>query len=185
MTSLRVRAEFAAPLLLALIGVAAVIGGVGYGINDDHGRVGSGFLPLAAGAALAILALAELRETRRRQVAEALGQHHKTLAEVVTDIPEETLERDEPGVDILGRSPAQRVRILVTVLVLVTIAVALVPVLGFLISFGLLLFAVTAFVEQMGVLRSAAVTVATIAVLWYLFAQFLSIPLPQGLLGVI
>jgi putative tricarboxylic transport membrane protein len=170
MTSLHARAEVAVPALLALLGVAAVMAGFGYGLTDDRGQVGTGFLPVVAGGALAVLAVAEVISARRRQAAEA---------------PQAAIETPEPDIDIQGRTTGQRVRILATVLGLVILTVALVPVLGFLLSFAGLLFVITMAVERMGVLRSAAVTVITIAVIWFVFAQFLSVPLPQGMLGLI
>jgi putative tricarboxylic transport membrane protein len=170
MTTLHARAEVAVPAVLALIGVAAFIAGIGYGLTDDEGQVGTGFLPVVAGGALAVLAVAEVISARRRQAAEA---------------PQAAIETPQPDTDIQGRTPGQRVRILATVLGLVILTVALVPVLGFLLSFAGLLFVVTMAVERMGVLKSAAVTVTTIAVIWFVFAQFLSVPLPQGMLGLI
>lgn len=189
MTTLRGRAELLVPLLLAVIGVAAVIGGLGYGMTDARGRIGTGWLPVVAGATVAVLAVAELIGTRRRQLATARGEHHRSMVETIADVPEGELEGHGDGadddVDVLGRTSAQRTRMLGVVVVLVIAAVALVPLLGLLVSFGLLLFAITAFVERMGLLPSALVTVITIAVLWAVFARFLSVPLPQGLLGVI
>jgi putative tricarboxylic transport membrane protein len=172
MTSLHARAEVAVPALLALFGVAAAMAGLGYGLTDDRGQVGTGFLPVVAGGALAVLAVAEVISARRRQAAEAPQAATET--------------RDTaPDIDIQGRTAGQRVRILATVLGVVILTVALVPVLGFLLSFAGLLFVITMAVERMGVLKSAAVTVITIAVIWFVFAQFLSVPLPQGMLGLI
>jgi putative tricarboxylic transport membrane protein len=185
MTNVHARTELAAPVLLAAIGIAAAIGGIGYGLTDDEGRVGTGFLPLAAGGMLAVLAVAEVINTRRRQVATAHGEHHGSVAEAIADVPDGATQAHDPDVDIVGRTPAQRVRILAAVLGVIVLAVVLVPVLGFLLSFGALLLTITGVVERMGVLKSAVVTVATIAVLWLVFAQFLSIPLPQGMLGLI
>jgi putative tricarboxylic transport membrane protein len=170
MTTLHARAEVAVPAVLALIGVAALIAGIGYGLTDDKGQVGTGFLPVVAGGALAVLAVAEVISSRRRQAAEA---------------PEDATDTHKPDIDIQGRTPGQRVRILATVLGVVILTVALVPVLGFLLSFAGLLFVITMAVERMGALKSAAVTVITIAVIWFVFAQFLSVPLPQGMLGLI
>jgi hypothetical protein len=174
MTTLHARAELAVPALLALVGVAALMAGIGYGLTDDRGQVGTGFLPAVAGGALAVLAVAEVISARRRQAAEAPG-----------DAPADATETHETDIDIQGRTPGQRVRILATVLGVVILTVALVPVLGFLLSFAGLLFVITVAVERMGVLKSTAVTVITIAVIWFVFAQFLSVPLPQGMLGLI
>ena len=41
------RAAFSAAL--ALLGIAAAIGGWGYGVTQDNGQVGAGFLPVALG----------------------------------------------------------------------------------------------------------------------------------------
>jgi putative tricarboxylic transport membrane protein len=185
MTNLHARTELAVPVLLAVIGIAAAIAGIGYGVTDDEGQVGTGFLPVAAGGVLAVLAVAEVINARRRQVAEAHGEHHRSVAETIADVPEGVTEAHDPDVDILGRTPAQRVRILGAVLGVVVVAVALVPVLGFLLSFGALLLTITMVVERMGVAKSAVVTVVTIAVIWLVFVRFLSVPLPQDMLGLV
>lgn len=185
-SALKRRAELAVPLLLGATGIAAAVGGLGYGVTDDQGRVGTGFLPFATGAALVLLSLAELAGVvLRHSRPTAAGDRLETLAEVLTQSDQTQLAPAEPGVDALGRTHTQRVRILVVVAGLFLGAVLLVPVLGFLLSFGGLLFVVTAFVERLGLLRSALVAVATVTVLWAVFVRFLSVPLPQGLLGVI
>ena len=52
------RAAFSAAL--ALLGIAAAIGGWGYGVTQDNGQVGAGFLPVALGIIMALLAVADI-----------------------------------------------------------------------------------------------------------------------------
>ena len=44
---------------LAVLGVAAAIGGWGYGVAQDNGQIGPGFLPVALGAIIAVLAIVD------------------------------------------------------------------------------------------------------------------------------
>jgi hypothetical protein len=60
-----------------------------------------------------------------------------------------------------------------------------VPVLGFLISFGLLLFVCSYAVERQGLLPSVLVSVVSVAAVYGIFVAFLSVPLPTGALGIL
>jgi Tripartite tricarboxylate transporter TctB family len=66
---------------------------------------------------------------------------------------------------------------------LMFVTVLLVPVLGFLLSFGLLILALVTFVEREGWLRGILLSVSAIAVTWLTFVVLLEIPLPPGILG--
>jgi putative tricarboxylic transport membrane protein len=58
-------------------------------------------------------------------------------------------------------------------------------VLGFLLSFGLLLFVCSYAVERQGLLPSVLVSAASVAVIYGIFVSFLSVPLPAGTLGIL
>ena len=160
--------EVVASSVLTLLGAFAAVAGVGYGVLVDGGRVGPGFVPLFAGILLAGLGTAMLVVAVRRVLADR-GRRQEAEA--------------GPDVDIFGRTAAQRVRMLWSVLGLTLLAVVLAPYGGFLVAFGLLVLAVSVLVERRRVVPSAAVAVATVAVTYAVFALFLDIPLPVGLLG--
>jgi putative tricarboxylic transport membrane protein len=63
------------------------------------------------------------------------------------------------------------------------VTVLLIPLLGFLLSFGLLILALVTFVEREGWLRGILLSVSAIVVTWLTFVVLLEIPLPPGLLG--
>lgn len=83
---------------------------------------------------------------------------------------------------MLGRTPEQRVRNLWVVFAAVTVTVLLVPVLGFLVAFGLLVLLIATVVEGRGLLSSAIIAAVAIAAAYGIFVGFLDVPLPQGLL---
>jgi hypothetical protein len=77
-----------------------------------------------------------------------------------------------------------RGRQLVIVFVALTVAVVLVPVLGFLVSFFLLSFFISAVVERRSWISSAIVSFAVVAAIYVVFVLFLHVPLPTGLIGI-
>ncbi|MFI7633521.1 tripartite tricarboxylate transporter TctB family protein [Nonomuraea sp. NPDC049400] len=148
------RGESVVWAVLVCLSVAMAAASFGYGIIKDGGQVGPGFLPLVSGVALAVLSAACLLRSVR------------------------------------GAAPAsaegdpQRVRTLWTVFAMLLVALLLVPLTGFLVAFGLLVFAVSAFVEKQRVVSAAGVAVAATLVIYAVFVLFLGVPLPGGLLGV-
>jgi putative tricarboxylic transport membrane protein len=66
---------------------------------------------------------------------------------------------------------------------LMLVTVLLIPVLGFLLSFGLLILVLVTFVEKEGWLRGILLSVSAIAVTWLTFVVLLEIPLPPGIFG--
>lgn len=199
------RGGLAASAVLAAIGSAALIGGLGYGVTVEGGEIGPGFLPAMAGGLVAVFAVLDLVGRLRRR------PDRPTQAELILDTPSrpddgivlsDPLDPGAPttstqsihsplatddadGVDILGRTQRQRNRMLAIVLGLVVVTLALVQVVGFLLAFVLLLFVVAVFVEHRRVLPSALVAVAAGAVTYAIFVALLRVPLPQGLLGLI
>jgi putative tricarboxylic transport membrane protein len=160
--------DVVASTVLTLLGVVAAAAGLGYGAFVDGGRVGPGYVPLFAGVLLAGLGAAMLVLAVRSVAGAGTGGADPDA---------------EPGADIFGRTHRQRMRILWSVLGLTLLAVVLVPYVGFLVAFGLLVLIVSVLVEGRRVLPSLAVTVATVAVTYGVFGLFLQIPLPVGLLG--
>ncbi|MDY0893152.1 tripartite tricarboxylate transporter TctB family protein [Frigoribacterium sp. CFBP9030] len=198
------RGGLAASAVLAAIGSAALVGGLGYGVTVEGGEIGPGFLPAMAGGLVAVFAVLDLVGRLRRR------PDRPSQAELILDTPSRPddgivlgdpldpgapttstqsihspLATDDDGVDILGRTQRQRNRMLAVVLGLVVVTLAMVQVVGFLLAFVLLLFVVAVFVEHRRVLPSALVAVAAGVVTYAIFVALLRVPLPQGLLGLI
>ncbi|MGP4094459.1 tripartite tricarboxylate transporter TctB family protein [Nonomuraea sp. KM90] len=91
----------------------------------------------------------------------------------------QSVRRAAPDEDVDPR----RIRTLWTVFGLLLVALLLVPLIGFLVAFGLLVFAVSAFVERRRIVSAAVVAVAATLVIYAVFVLFLAVPLPGGLLG--
>ncbi|GAA2355398.1 hypothetical protein GCM10010404_04590 [Nonomuraea africana] len=150
---------------LTLLAAAMATGALGYGITKEGGQIGPGFLPFVAGVLLAVLAGTALAETLRHTEPEEAA-------------PART-ESDEQG-----RTEPQRVRILWTVFAMLLGALLLVPVTGFLVAFGLLVFAVSAFVERRRPVPALTVSAVAVLAIYAIFVLFLGVPLPGGLLGI-
>jgi putative tricarboxylic transport membrane protein len=148
------RGEAVVWAVLVCLSVAMAAASFGYGITKDGGQVGPGFLPLVSGVALAVLSAVCLLQSVRSAAPAS--------------------EEGDP----------QRVRTLWTVFAMLLGALLLVPLTGFLVAFGLLVFAVSAFVEKQRVVSAAGVAVAATLVIYAVFVLFLGVPLPGGLLGV-
>jgi putative tricarboxylic transport membrane protein len=151
---------------LATLGIAAVIVGAGYGVFDEGGLVGPGFMPVLAGGLMTLFGFLELGlNWRSRSI---------TGASAGTD-----------QADVRGRTSRQRQQQLWVVFGLVLLALLLLPVLGFLISFGLLLFVCSYAVERQSLLPSLLVSVVSVAAIYGIFVAFLGVPLPTGALGIL
>lgn len=151
--------------VLAALGAAVLVTSFGYGILGEEGRVGPGLLPMVLGLLLLLLSAFQLLVRLRRL---------------------RSGEREAPtggGVDVFGRTDAQRVRQLWMVVIALPVTVLLVPLLGFLPAFGLLMLFVSAIVERRPPLVAVVVTVVAVAAGYGVFEEFLDVPLPTGLLG--
>ena len=154
--------------MLAVLGAAVFASSFGYGILGEGGRVGPGLLPMATGLLLLLLSAAQLL-TRLRRLRRA--------GDAPADAPGGT------GTDVFGRTETQRVRQLRLVVLALPVAVLLVPLLGFLVAFGLLVLFVSAVVERRPPLVALLVTALAMACGYGIFAVFLDVPLPTGLVG--
>ncbi|WP_219412625.1 tripartite tricarboxylate transporter TctB family protein [Pseudonocardia nigra] len=152
--------------VLTVLGAAVFASSFGYGLFGEGGRVGPGLLPMVCGLLLALLAGGQLLARLRRRSA--------------TPAPERPAGED---VDVLGRTAAYRVRQLRTVVVALPVTVLLVPLIGFLPAFGLLVLFVSAVVERRRPVPALLVTVIAVAVVYGVFGVFLDVPLPTGVVG--
>jgi len=186
-------ARIAASGVLAALGAAACLGGLGYGLRTEDGTVGSGLLPAATGAIITVLALIDVAQSlvaaRRARVTSTTVPEapvaERALAESTAAEDTDSDAATDDGVDVLGRDPRQRNRNLVIVLALVFAAAALVPLIGLLLAMGLLILAITIGVERMRPVSAVVVTACALACVWLVFAQGLRVPFPTGMLGVV
>ena len=151
--------------LLVALGVAFAIGGTGYGVFGEGSRIGPGFMPLVAGVLLVVFGVMIGVEAALRR-----GR-----------VPSQRVQNMEQG-GVEGEEE-EGGRTVVVAFGLMLVTVLLIPVLGFLLSFGLLILALVTFVEREGWLRGILLSVSAIAVTWLTFVVLLEIPLPLGILG--
>ena len=176
--------EVIAFALLTLIGVVFVASSFGYGVLQEGGRVGPGFLPLVLGGLLVPLSLLQL-VTRLRAPAAEHEHHHHQPRETPVSGAHAMLERQheqhpELDIDILGRSAGQRMRQLWMVVAAIAVTIVLVPYIGFLIAFGALILFISVVVERRRIIPAAIITVAAIGIVYGVFVEFLNVPLPSG-----
>jgi hypothetical protein len=176
------RVAVASSILLALIGIGAVIGGIGYGVIEEDGLIGPGFLPTMAGGLVAIFAIGDV--VGRLRAKPTMSEAELILGAEADAVLEEEVAA-ESDIDIFGRTQKQRSRMLVAVLAILVATLLLVPLLGFIISFALMLLSIAVFVEKRKWLPALAVTAAALAVTYLIFVVLLRVPLPQGLIGII
>ena len=187
--------------VLVVVGVVAAVVGAGYGITvpGSGGEVGAGALPVLAGAGLALFAAVEVAKdviaVRRHRAVGTAASGAPTrpglplaAADLVpgttTDVAAASEAPSEER-DIFGRTAAQRKKLLLVVSGLLLLAVLAIPLVGFLISFGLLLLVLSWKVEGRPLLPSLVTTVVVVVVTRLVFVNFLGVPLPSGLLGIL
>lgn len=169
-------------LALAIIGVVAVVLGLGYGMFREGDEIGDGFLPVVLGAVITVLAVIDIiqRMLRKDDVSD-------TIEEVMEDAIGvhlgETAEPQDSDIDIFGRTQRQRNRILLSVVGALVVAVLLASVVGLVVALTLLMIFVAVFLERRPWLPSVIIAVVAGATIWLVFEQFLKVPLPGGLLG--
>lgn len=161
--------------VMAAIGIAAAAAAPRYGMTVGGERIGPGFLPLVAGGGLAILALVLIAGELRRAVA-ARRQPSAGAAEPVP--PDSEITKDD-----LGRTMAQRQRNMRIVTVALVVTIALIPMIGFIESFALLLLFVSIFVERRPVLPALIITLGAVVTVYLIFVAFLNVRLPMGALA--
>ena len=180
--------------LLTALGLYAFVVGLSYGLFNEGMRVGPGLVPTVVGAGIALIAGWELVATLRGRRA----SHTHGIAEVAASLtPDDPLDEATAGggtatpagdldddVDIFGRTARTRSRQLWTVFVALVVAVLLVPLLGFLVSFFVLSLFISGVVERRPWVPSAVISLCAVLLVYAVFVLFLSVPLPTGLIGI-
>jgi hypothetical protein len=200
--------------LLTALGLGAFVMALDYGLFLEESRVGPGLVPAVVGGLIALIAGWELIATLRGHRTSHDHGLAEVVAAAAADAPQggASSESTTPGgvpsggsgsmspddgpvdiagegpgpddVDIFGRTPRDRSRQLVTVVVALVVAVLLVPLLGFLGSFFLLSLFISAVVERRRWIPSLIVSFLAIAAVYGVFVGFLGVPLPTGLIGL-
>lgn len=179
--------SIAAGLLVAL-GVAAAAGSVGYGLFDEGGQIGLGFVPFASGILLVVFGgMIGLQTWRsRRHPPENVKEQEVgrvSSDELGAEEPEQEGASDREHAAGRDEQPLNRSVILVFGLTLIAVLVA--PLLGFLVSFSLLVFVLIAFVERMRLLYGLGLGIGAFVLAWLVFDLFLQIPLPSGIFAIV
>lgn len=169
---------------LAVLGAVAAIMAVGYGVTQDNGQIGAGFLPLVLGLVVALLGAIDagailLRREPSHPAEQLTGVEAEADAAAI-DTPEEASD-----LDVLGRTQRQRNRMLLIVIGMILGALLLVPLTGLLIALALLVVAIATLVERRKLVPSLLVGGIAIAVVHVVFAVLLKVPMPTGLIGLI
>lgn len=164
-------------LVVTALGLGVAVVAPSYGLDVDGQRIGPGFLPLMAGTGLAILSLVQLASHLRSTAAARRARGGKD-APVVDPHGAESA-------DVLGRTAARRKRNMRLVTVAVVLTVLLIPVIGFLESFALMLLFVSIFVERRPVVPAIVITLVAVAVVYLIFVVALNVRLPMGALALL
>ncbi|MET0524443.1 MAG: tripartite tricarboxylate transporter TctB family protein [Nocardioides sp.] len=173
---------------LTAVGGYAFITAFDYPVFNEGNRIGPGLLPAIFGGLIAVISagLLVLTLTGRR------ARHDHGLAEVAQSVaPDSLLEsglteyaETDGDVDIFGRTAAQRMRQLQMVTVALIVALLIVPLVGLLGALALFSLFASIVVERRPWLSSVIITTVSITVIYLMFAVFLEVPLPTGVLGI-
>jgi hypothetical protein len=181
--------EAVAYALLAAVGGYAFLMAFEYDLLNEGNRVGPGLVPAILGGLIALISGTMLvltllgHRTRRDHGLAEVAQSVVGDAPVPAALGEADPD-DGSELDIFGRTAAQRMRQLQMVTVALVVALLLVPLLGLLGSLGLFGLFASIVVERRPWLSSLAITATSIAVVYLVFAVFLEVPLPTGLIGI-
>ncbi|MGP9745695.1 tripartite tricarboxylate transporter TctB family protein [Brachybacterium sp. AOP29-B2-41] len=177
--------------LLALLGLVAVILGLGYGFIGDNDQIGPGFMPVVTGAFILLASLAEIGRLFLAQTGQptaGLGAVAEELAaEAAAAQTEAHAELGDTGEerDTFGRTAKQRSRTVPLIFAILLAAILLTQVIGMLLSLTLMMFSIVVFVEKKPLVPALLVSGAVLVVAYLIFVQMLGVPLPQGMLGIL
>lgn len=179
--------------IIAAVGFGAVVMGLGYGVVGPDGNIGPGFMPVITGAFIVLASLADLGRLffapegqstaglgglADELSAEAAAAQSAARAELGADAGDE--ERDT-----FGRTAHQRNRTVLLIFGALLAAILMIPVVGMLLSLGLMMFAIVVGLEKKPLVPATLTTVAVVAGAYLIFVRMLGVPLPQGMLGLL
>lgn len=177
--------------ILGVVGAAAAVMGIGYGLSVDSGEVGPGLLPFLTGTFIFLASVAEIFRlffarvgTSGGRIMSAVEDIEATAAESI-DSASEAVSADGDEVDTFGRTEKQRNRAPFVIFATFGVALALVPVLGLIIALSLAILFLLIVVEKQKWWTSAAATIGAAVFVYIVFGLVLSVPMPTGMLGLI
>lgn len=169
------RHRASAAMLLALGALIAVVGS-GYGLVTESGAIGPGAMPLLAGSILALGSLQVLLQ----------GPRPDEDAAVSPAAPEQSPTDGSAGEDVGGSTTSGVSRTgvapMIAIIAIIVCGAVAVPITGFVLASGGIVFTILAVVERVPTWRSAVVALVAGGVLW-LLVESLQIPVPSGPLG--
>ncbi|BBG01769.1 MULTISPECIES: tripartite tricarboxylate transporter TctB family protein [Pseudonocardia] len=179
------RSDLVGTALLAALGAAATVLGYGYGMFDDDGHIGAGFLPTVTGAFILVAALAEIARMYLAAPPAETGSLLDGVDRIEQRAARATAAAHEEQRDTFGRTARQRGRAILAVFGILIGALLLVPVIGLLLSLGAMVLAITLGVERKPVVPAVLTTVAVVGAAYLIFVVALGVPTPTGALGLV
>ncbi|MBC2935148.1 tripartite tricarboxylate transporter TctB family protein [Nocardioides sp. zg-1228] len=178
---------------LTAIGGYATLTAFDYPAFTEGNRIGPGLLPAVFGGLITLISAGLLVSTLTGH----RTRHDHGLAEVAQSVAPDSLPASGPaadtgsdvesadsGVDIFGRTAAQRMRQLQIVTVALVVALLLVPVVGLLGALGLFSLFASIVVERRPWLSSVIISAVSVLVIYLVFSVVLNVPLPAGAIGI-
>lgn len=175
-------ADLIGAALLIALGATMAIASIGYELFVEGGRIGPGLMPFTAGLLLIVFGGAVGAESLRS----SRHHPHSESAEGAERKRESAPDTEDPP-DGDGSHGAQETswKLVALVFALTLSGILLVPLLGFLVPFALLIFVLVALVERQGWVQAAVLGVTASAITWLTFVRLLQIPLPTGILEAV
>lgn len=168
---------------LTALGGYALLTAFDYPILTESGQVGPGLLPAVFSGLITVISAGLLLAT----LAGRRAKHDDGLAEiahsVTADVSSGPDDQADEGLDIFGRTAGYRMRQLQMVTVALVVSLLLVPLVGLLVALGLFSLVASILVERRPWLSSVVITAVSLVSIYLVFAVFLEVPLPTGLLG--
>ena len=198
--------------LLAVLGLVAVIMGLGYGFLREDGLIGPGFMPVLTGGFILVASLAEIgrlylapkgsgsaglggvAEELSAEAATAQSAAHAESAaarsegavgSVGADGADAADGTDGEERDTFGRTAAQRSRTVPLIFAILLGALLLTQLIGMLLSLALMMLCIVHLVEKKPLVPSLLMSAVVPGVAYLIFVQLLGVPLPQGMLGIL
>lgn len=179
--------------ILGVIGGTAAIMGFGYGLTVEGGQVGPGMLPFLTGVFIFLASGAEIFRlffarvgTSGGRIMSAVEDIEARAAESIDSRAESHSDDDSNGdLDTFGRTEKQRNRTPFYIFITFGVALALIPVIGLIISLAAAILFLLLVVEKQKWWTSAATTIGAAVFVYIVFGLILSVPMPTGMLGLI
>lgn len=187
--------------ILAAVGLAAVVMGLGYGFIGENGQIGPGFLPVLVGGFILVASLAEIGRLFLAPpgqstaglggVADQLSAEAKAAERAAHEdlgsgsTADQALGDSAEELDTFGRTAKQRNRTVALIFVILLGAMLLMQVIGMLLALTVTMFTIIVFVEKKPLVTALLASAGALLVTYLIFVQMLGVPVPQGMLGIL